>query len=140
MTYDLNRFLIAQEISYNNALTEIQLGKKTSHWMWFVFPQIKGLGFSDIAKRYSIENLDEAKEYLNHPILGLRLITITKELLKHEGVTANSIFGNPDDLKLHSSMTLFAQVDDSEEQIFMKVIDKFFNGYLDNKTLKIIGK
>lgn len=140
MTYDLNRFLIAQEISYNNALTEIQLGKKTSHWMWFVFPQIKGLGFSDIAKRYAIENLDEAKEYLNHPVLGLRLITITKELLKHEGLTANSILGNPDDLKLHSSMTLFAQVEDSEEQIFMKVIDKFFNGYLDNKTLKIIGK
>jgi uncharacterized protein (DUF1810 family) len=140
MTYDLNRFLKAQEISYNNAFSEIKLGKKTSHWIWFVFPQIKGLGFSDIAKLYAIQDLDEAKAYLNHPILGVRLIGITNELLKHEGLTANSIFGNPDDLKLHSSMTLFSQVDDSEEKLFMKVIDKFFNGYLDNKTLKIIGK
>ena len=105
--YNLERFVNAQENSYQIALKEIQNGEKCSHWMWFIFPQIDGLGMSSISKEYSIKNQQEAQNYLNHNILGKRLIEITNTLMKIEKKSARSIFGYPDDLKLKSSMTLF---------------------------------
>lgn len=138
MEQDLNRFIKAQENSYEEALSEIKSGRKRSHWMWYIFPQFKGLGFSETSKYYSIKNLDEAKSYLNHPILGERLKLITNELLALNENNANKVFGSPDDLKLKSSMTLFAAINTSEENIFNAVLDKYFNGQTDNKTLIII--
>ena len=138
MEQDLNRFIKAQESSYEEALSEIKSGRKRSHWMWYIFPQYKGLGFSETSKYYSIKDLDEAKRYLNHPILGQRLKLITKELLVLNENNANKVFGSPDDLKLNSSMTLFAAIETSEENIFNAVLDKFFNGQTDNKTLTLI--
>jgi uncharacterized protein (DUF1810 family) len=108
--------------------------------MWYIFPQFNGLGYSETSKYYSIKNLMVAEEYLNHPILGLRLKLITEELLALNENSANIIFGNPDDLKLKSSMTLFAIIDNSDENIFKLVLDKFFNGKSDQKTLALIYK
>ena len=138
MEQDLNRFIKAQENSYEEALSEIKSGRKRSHWMWYIFPQFKGLGFSESSKYYSIKDLDEAKSYLNHPILGERLKLITNELLALNENNANKVFGSPDDLKLKSSMTLFAAINISEENIFNAVLDKYFNGQTDNKTLTLI--
>lgn len=138
MEQDLNKFIKAQENSYEEALSEIRSGRKRSHWMWYIFPQFKGLGFSETSKYYSIKDLDEAKRYLNHPILGERLKLITKELLALNENNANKVFGSPDDLKLKSSMTLFAAINTSEENIFNAVLDKYFNGQTDNKTLTLI--
>lgn len=136
-TEGLNRFLKAQEENYHIALSEIKSGQKKSHWMWYVFPQISGLGFSEISMRFAIRDLDEAREYLNHTVLGNRLKEITEVLLRCNHSDSKLIFGSPDHLKLKSSMTLFDLVDDSEERIFRKVLEKFFNGTVDEKTLKI---
>src|SRR6186713_3261128 len=111
--YNLERFIDAQEASYEIALSEIKSGRKRSHWMWYIFPQIQGLGFSDISKFYAIKDLDEAENFLNHPVLGKRLIDICNELLALPGNDANAILGSPDDLKLKSSMTLFASLNNS---------------------------
>jgi len=138
MEQDLNRFIKAQENSYEEALSEIKSGRKRSHWMWYIFPQYKGLGFSETSKHYSIKNLDEAIRYLKHPILGERLKLITNELLALNENNANKVFGSPDDLKLKSCMTLFAAIDTSGENIFNAVLDKYFNGQTDNKTLTLI--
>ena len=138
MEQDLNRFIKAQENSYEQALSEIKSGRKRSHWMWYIFPQFKGLGFSETSKYYSIKDLDEAERYLNHQILGERLKLITNELLALNENNANKVFGSPDDLKLKSSMTLFAAVNISEENVFRAVLDKFFNGETDNITLALI--
>ena len=138
MEQDLNRFIKAQENSFEQALSEIKSGRKRSHWMWYIFPQFKGLGFSETSKYYSIKDLDEAKRYLTHPILGERLKLLTNELLALNENNANKIFGNPDDLKLKSSMTLFAAINISEENIFNAVLDKYFNGQTDYKTLTLI--
>jgi uncharacterized protein (DUF1810 family) len=138
MDNNLNRFLKAQENDYEQALSEIKSGRKRSHWMWYIFPQYRGLGFSETSKYYSIQDLNEVRDYLNHPILGLRLKQITNELLVIMENNANNIFGSPDDLKLKSSMTLFASVDNSDEKPFNKVLDKFFNGHFDKKTLDLI--
>ena len=125
-TYDLKRFIKAQEGSYQIALKEIENGEKRSHWMWFIFPQIDGLGLSSISKEYSIKNREEAEEYLNHDILGERLIEITNALMKIENKPIRSILGNPDDLKLKSSMTLFNIVS-YENKVFSNVLGKYFN-------------
>ena len=138
MEQDLSSFFQAEDSSYEEALSKIISGRKRSHWMWYVFPQFRGLGFSETSKYYSIKNVDEAKSYLNHPILGERLKLITKELLALNENNANKVFGSPDDLKLKSSMTLFAAIDVSQEHIFQAVLDKFFNGQTDNKTLTLI--
>ncbi|MDQ3534288.1 MAG: DUF1810 domain-containing protein [Bacteroidota bacterium] len=137
MERELSRFLKAQEKDFVHALSEIKSGRKRSHWMWYIFPQIQGLGFSKTAKYYAIEDLDEAQRYLQHKILGSRLREITAELLMLDQNNASEIFGSPDDLKLQSSMTLFASVDISEEKPFNKVLDKFYNGHFDQKTLNI---
>lgn len=135
---DLKRFLEAQENDYYaTALTEISRGRKQSHWMWYVFPQIAGLGFSPTSKFYAIRDRGEAESYLAHPILGRRLVKISNVLLEIDGKTARQIFGSPDDMKLKSSMTLFDALDNSNP-VFRKVLDKYFNGAKDERTLKLI--
>ncbi len=133
----LQRFVDAQSSDYEIALTEIKKGKKQSHWMWYIFPQLKGLGVSSTSQNYAIENIKEAEEFLNHPLLGNRLIEISNELLKLNTNDANKIFGSPDDVKLKSSMTLFSILHNKND-FFQNVLVKFFNGEKDNRTLKIL--
>jgi uncharacterized protein (DUF1810 family) len=134
---DLKRFLEAQENDFATALAEIRRGRKQSHWMWYIFPQIAGLGFSSTSKFYAIKDRSEAQNYLAHPVLGERLVEISNALLEVEGKTANQIFGSPDDVKLKSSMTLFGALENTNP-IFQKVLDKYFNGGKDQKTLELI--
>jgi uncharacterized protein (DUF1810 family) len=134
----LERFTDAQRDVYSQALEEIKSGKKRTHWMWFIFPQLKGLGNSPMANHYAISNIEEATQYLNHPILGKRLIEITKTLLGLHATTASAIFGYPDDLKLHSSMTLFSQVKNTDP-VFQETIDRYFQGKPDSKTLELLN-
>lgn len=134
----LKRFIEAQQAEYQIALAEIKEGKKQSHWMWYIFPQISGLGTSKISRFYAIKDLEEAQEYFNHPILSNRLVRISNVLLQHEGNDAFKIFGSPDDLKLKSSMTLFAALKNTNP-VFELVLKKFFNGTKDDQTLKIIS-
>ena len=138
MDNSLKRFTDAQENSYRMALSEIQQGRKQSHWMWFIFPQIAGLGFSETSRYYAIKDLQEADEFLKHPVLGSRLINISRELLKLNTTDAHRVFGNPDDLKLKSSMTLFSMLPGTDP-VFQYVLEKFFNGEKDSKTLQIIS-
>ena len=139
MASDLSRFLRAQERDYDQALREIRAGRKRSHWMWYIFPQIQGLGFSSTAQFYAIRDLDEAKDYLAHPVLGARLKEISSALLEHEGLSAGEIFGYPDDLKLRSSMTLF-RLADLDCRIFQDVIDKYYDGVPDSRTVDIVQR
>jgi uncharacterized protein (DUF1810 family) len=134
---NLNRFLLAQERDYAVAFSEIKNGKKRSHWMWYIFPQIHGLGFSETSKLYAIKNIQEAEDFLNDPVLGKRLIKISNELLKLTTNDARQIFGSPDYLKLHSSMALFASLKNTDP-VFEKVLEKFFDGKKDEKTLAIL--
>lgn len=134
---DLYRFIKAQEKDYSVALLEIKNGKKRSHWMWYIFPQIQGLGFSEMSVFYAIRDLQEATEFLRHPLLGQRLINICNVLLALKENDPGKILGSPDDMKLKSSMTLFASLPDVDP-VFDKILTKFFNGEKDNKTLKII--
>lgn len=136
--YNLNRFLEAQESTYKEALAEIKNGKKESHWMWFIFPQIAGLGFTDFNIFYAIQNKEEATQYINHPILGKRLIEITKAILGIKGKTALEILGKPDERKLKSCMTLFSTLA-NPNPVFQKVLDKYFQGNTDQKTLEILN-
>jgi len=133
----LNRFIEAQENSYSHALSEIKNGEKRSHWMWYIFPQIKGLGFSSTANFYGIDDVEEAKLYINHDVLGTRLLEITNALLILKSNNADEIFGFPDNLKLKSCMTLFKHV--SDEPVFQAVLDKFFDGDEDEKTVEILN-
>lgn len=139
MKNTLQRFIEAQEADYQIALKEIRNGKKQSHWMWYIFPQIKGLGFSETSKFYAIKDTIEAEAFLKHPILGQRLVEISKELLKFDNKDANQIFGSPDDLKLKSSMTLFSTLQGANP-VFQSVLDKFFDGEKDEKTMQIIKR
>ena len=136
--YDLDRFVKAQEKMYDIALNEIKNGKKISHFMWYIFPQLKGLGYSDISNYYGISGLDEAKEYLEDEILGNRLYNITLELLKLDEDNPINIFGNVDALKLKSSMTLFDIV--SDDEIFYDVLKKYYGGKKDERTITLLGK
>ena len=140
MSIDLSRFIKAQEKKYDQALSEIMSGRKLGHWMWFIFPQLKGLGISETSTKYSIQNLDEARDYLNHPILSSRLRQITTELIRLEENNAIKVFGYTDSKKLKSSMTLFSIVDSSPESIFKKAIDKFFDGEKDERALSLIQR
>lgn len=133
----LARFLEAQNHTYLKALSEIESGKKTSHWIWYVFPQLKGLGKSDMAQFYGIENLKEAEDYLAHPVLGKHLLAISEALLKINTKSALEIFGSPDDLKLCSSMTLFATADQGNP-VFRAVLERYFNSIPDIRTLELI--
>ncbi len=136
---NLQRFVDAQKPVYETALTEIKNGKKRSHWMWFIFPQVKGLGYSETSRYYGIASKEEAVAYLQHPVLGPRLLEISQELLKLSGQNANRVFGSPDDLKLSSSMTLFNAAAPGEP-IFQQVLDKYFQGTKDPNTLQLLAR
>ena len=133
---DLERFLKAQENSYACALQEIKNGRKLSHWMWYIFPQIEGLGYSPTSQYYAIKDRAEAEAYMAHPVLGSRLVEIAGELLKVESDDAGMVMGWPDDMKLKSSMTLFEAV--STNSVFGQVLDKFFDGKRDEFTLNAL--
>ncbi len=136
--YDLRRFVEAQDPIYESILDELKSGLKTSHWMWFVFPQIKGLGFSSMARQFAIASVEEAEAYLRHPILGARLRECTQLVNDVEGRTARQIFGHPDDLKFRSSMTLFANVA-QDDHIFEAALAKYSEGKHDRLTLRVLG-
>lgn len=135
--FDLNRFTEAQEGIYDRVMAELRGGWKRSHWMWFIFPQIEGLGRSSVSRRYAIKSMEEAREYLKHPLLGPRLSDCAQTVLDIEGRSASEVFGFPDDLKLRSSMTLFATVSEPGS-VFALVLDKFFNGDRDERTLQLL--
>ncbi|HJV77260.1 MAG TPA: DUF1810 domain-containing protein [Paludibacter sp.] len=137
--FDLERFITAQEKQYPAALAEIKNGRKESHWMWFVFPQIDGLGLSSLSKKYAIKSRREAVAYLQHSVLGPRLTEITEALLGVEGRSAPEIMGSPDYLKLKSCMTLFALVS-HEDSLFQRVLDKYFGGELDERTVDLLDE
>lgn len=137
MHSSLDRFFQAQEYDYQTALAEVKAGYKCSHWMWYIFPQLKGLGFSSTAQFYGINGRDEAKAYLEHPVLGARLREITSVLLTLEVKSAVDIFGHTDAMKLRSSMTLFNAVANGED-LFQKVLDKYYEGKADDRTLAML--
>jgi uncharacterized protein (DUF1810 family) len=136
--HDLSRFMKAQEREYDQALSEIRNGRKQSHWMWYVFPQYHGLGFSSTSQHYAIKSIDEAKAYLGHPVLGPRLMECAEAVLGVVGRSASEIFGSPDDMKLRSSATLFASVSPAGS-VFERVLDRYFDGRRDEKTLRLMG-
>jgi len=136
--YDLNRFISAQEGVYDRALAELRDGLKRTHWMWFIFPQIDGLGHSPTTRFYAIKSLDEARRYLGHPVLGVWLVECAEAVLAVSGLTASDIFGHPDDLKLQSSMTLFSLVA-GPGSVFECVLEKYYQGKRDARTLQILG-
>jgi uncharacterized protein (DUF1810 family) len=134
---DLQRFVEAQELVYEDVIAELSAARKRSHWMWFIFPQVAGLGFSVMSRHYALSGLDEARAYLAHPVLGARLRECCSLVLAAHG-SANDIFGSPDDMKLHSSLTLFAQAALAEtagERLFADCLDRFFDGRMDQATL-----
>lgn len=135
--FNLERFVDAQAGVYDQALAELRAGRKRSHWMWFIFPQIAGLGQSDMARRYAIASTDEAAAYLAHPLLGPRLRTCVAAVAAHDDRPADAIFDYPDNLKFHSSMTLFADVA-PDEAVFQTCLDRFFDGAGDPATLERI--
>lgn len=137
MQFDLKRFIDAQDGVYEDAIAELRSGRKRTHWMWFIFPQIDGLAMSATSKHYAIRSLAEARAYLNHPILGPRLIECCDTLLGFDGRSASQIFGYPDDLKLRSSMTLFSMAA-PDRTVFRSVLDKYFNGTPDERTIQIL--
>lgn len=138
-TFDLSRFVTTQEGVYETALREIRDGRKQGHWMWFIFPQIAGLGRTDISRTYAIKSREEAVAYLEHPILGPRLREITEALLAHDDKSATEILGTPDDLKLRSSMTLFKSVSTAND-IFLSVLDRYYGGEEDPQTFGILSE
>jgi uncharacterized protein (DUF1810 family) len=137
--FDLDRFVSAQATVYGRALAELRSGQKRTHWMWFIFPQIEGLGHSATAMHYAIKSIDEARAYLNHPVLGPRLKECAETVLAVEGRTASEIFPYPDDLKLRSSMTLFAAVAEPGS-VFIRVLEKYFTGKQDERTLQLLKR
>jgi len=137
--FDARRFTSAQEGIYDTALAELRRGQKRSHWMWFVFPQIDGLGHSPTSKHFALRSLEEARHYLTHPVLGTRLVECAEVVLAIEGRSISQIFGYPDNLKLKSSMTLFTSVA-GPGSVFASVLDTYFNGEMDVATLRILEK
>lgn len=138
MSANLDRFVAAQATAYAQALVEIRSGRKRSHWMWFIFPQLKGLGYSSNANYYGIDGLAEATAYMQHPILGTRLIEISRALLNLPGSNATSVMGSPDDMKLRSSMTLFSLVKGADP-VFGLVLDKYFQSHKDDQTIALLS-
>lgn len=136
--FNLERFVDAQNGIYDTALAELRAGHKRTHWMWFIFPQIEGLGHSAMAQRYAIRSADEAAAYLAHPVLGPRLRACAAAVASHHDRGVDEIFGHPDNLKFHSSMTLFADIA-PDEAIFQTCLDQFFDGRADPATLDRLG-
>jgi uncharacterized protein (DUF1810 family) len=137
--FDLARFVVAQQGTFDVAMSEVTNGQKISHWMWFVFPQLRGLGRSSMAQQFGITGWHEADAYLAHHLLGPRLIAICEALLSVEGRSASEIFGEPDDMKLHSSATLFAWISNADS-VFHKIIDRYFDGVPDRRTLELLDR
>ncbi len=137
-TYNLDRFIQAQEVIYADVLSELQSGRKRTHWMWFIFPQVAGLGRSAMADLYAIKSLDEATQYLNHPVLGVRLLECSETVLGVQGRSVEDLFDWPDDLKFRSSMTLFSCVA-GKGSIFDEVLQQYFRGEHDTRTLELLG-
>lgn len=135
--FKLSRFTEAQENVYGAALGELRDGRKRTHWMWYIFPQIDGLGHSPTSKYYAIKNIEEARQYLQHPVLGRRLLECAEAVLGVEGRSVSEIFGFPDDMKLKSSMTLFASVS-APDSVFERVLKKYFHGERDTRTLHLL--
>jgi uncharacterized protein (DUF1810 family) len=135
--YDLKRFLSAQEGVYDRALAELKGGRKRTHWMWYIFPQIDGLGYSPMAKHYSIKNIEEARQYLIHPVIGKRLLECTQAVVAINGRSLSEIFGYPDDLKFKSSMTLFEKIA-GPGSVFSSALDKCCHGERDAITLRLL--
>ncbi|MCL4203604.1 MAG: DUF1810 family protein [Pirellulaceae bacterium] len=136
--HNLKRFLEAQQDDYQQALAEIRSGRKRSHWIWYIFPQYAGLGFSSTSQRYAIKSVAEAEAYLRHPVLGPRLVECAEAALGIEGRSAIEVFGSPDDIKLRSCATLFAAVS-PPGSVFEQVLEKFFRGARDERTLRLMG-
>ena len=138
--FNLDRFVTAQNVGgdYERALRELRQGSKRSHWMWYIFPQIEGLGYSGMARRYAISSLDEARAYLAHPVLGPRLREVSETLLTLDNPSPQSVFGSIDAIKLRSSMTLFQRAEDDagETSVFGRVLDAYFDGQADAATLE----
>lgn len=137
--WNLVRFIAAQQADYQPALAEIRAGRKRSHWMWYVFPQFIGLGSSPTSVQYAIKSRDEAEAYLAHPILGRRLLECAEAVVQIADRSAHEIFGSPDDMKLRSSATLFASVS-PDGSVFHRIIDKYFDGKLDDRTIQLMGR
>ena len=135
--FNLQRFLVAQDPVFDRVQTELNNGHKRSHWMWFIFPQFAGLGGSEMSRRFAIRSLEEALAYLEHPLLGARLRTCTQEVLNIRERSVAEIFGHPDDLKFHSSMTLFAQVATADSP-FQQALNQYFHGIPDDWTLSLL--
>jgi len=136
--FDLDRFIRAQAGAYPQAMAELRAGRKRSHWMWFVFPQLEGLGRSDMARRYAIGSLAEARAYLAHPVLGARLRESVEAVNALSDLTAHAVFGSPDDVKFRSSLTLFAQAA-PEEPIFRQALERYFGGEPDPLTVRLLA-
>jgi uncharacterized protein (DUF1810 family) len=137
--FDLERFVTAQAPVFSAVLDELKAGRKRSHWMWFIFPQLRGLGRSPTAEFYGLGSLDEARAYLAHPLLGPRLILCTETVLAVEGRSLHAIFGSPDDLKLCSSMTLCALAAGEGESVFRRALNRYCQGHLDEQTVALCG-
>jgi uncharacterized protein (DUF1810 family) len=137
--FGLSRFMSAQKGVYETVLAELSSGRKRTHWMWFIFPQIDGLGYSTTSKYYAIKSIEEARQYLNHPVLGTRLTECAEAVLAIGGRSVSEIFGDPDDMKVKSSMTLFAQAA-GPHSVFARVLDQYFHGDQDLRTLHLVGK
>jgi uncharacterized protein (DUF1810 family) len=136
--YDLQRFVAAQKDVYPEVCAELDSGRKSTHWMWFIFPQVHGLGASPISRRFAIASLDEARAYLEHPVLGQRLRDCTQRVQAIEGRTARQIFGSPDDLKFRSCLTLFAHAS-GHEQLFEAALRKYYGCEYDDRTVELLG-
>jgi uncharacterized protein (DUF1810 family) len=136
--YDLNRFVAAQRLVYETALGEVRSGRKRSHWMWYVFPQLDGLGRSATSRHFAIRSADEARAYLEHPLLGPRLVECAVAVLEIDGRSAYEIFGSPDDLKLQSCATLFARAS-GPGSVFSRVLAKYFGGREDEETVRLLA-
>lgn len=136
---DLTRFKEAQKLAYQQAYNEMEAGKKWTHWMWFIFPQMRGLGHSKIAFRYGITSMEEATAYLNDPVLGPRLVDICKVLQQHTNKSAHSIFGTPDDMKFRSCLTLFSKVP-SADPVFAELLQQFYGGHACELTTKLLSQ
>ena len=136
----LDRFVDAQSGIYDTALAELRTGRKRSHWMWFVFPQLRGLGRSSTAEFYGVASLGEAEHYLAHPVLGPRLTACTEAVMATQGRSLRDIFGSPDDLKFHSSMTLFSRASEAQGGIFRQALQRFWTGEYDPGTLALLDR
>jgi uncharacterized protein (DUF1810 family) len=138
---DLIRFLEAQDQIYDQVVDELANGRKKTHWMWFVFPQLAGLGRSAMAQQYAIRDLNQARRYVGHPVLGTRLRQVVNLMLGHPGKSALEILGSPDDLKFRSCLTLFREAarDDADRALFVKALDQFYRGDPDKRTLELLG-